>query len=115
MSSSSLSELSGEAVLERDAAGVASTPLVAKKGSSCTGDFLAVDDEIMFFKPKAVAELFSTESAITASAANAVAAGLMVEVAMADNGLELGRNFGGETGIRGYCCFDMFCVQVRPP
>jgi hypothetical protein len=38
---------------------------------------------------------------MTARAANAAAAGLMVEVAMADRGFELGRNFGGETGICG--------------
>jgi hypothetical protein len=95
--------LSGEAVLERDSGGIASTPdvLVANRGGSCKGDFLAVDGEIIFFKSSAVSVLFSTESAMTASAANAAAAGLMAEVAMADNGFELGRNFGGETGICG--------------
>ena len=36
-----------------------------------------------------------------ARAPKAAAAVLMVEVAMADRGLELGRNFGGETGILG--------------
>ena len=48
MSSSSPSELSGETVRERDAAGVASTPddaPVANGGGSCTGDFLAIDGE----------------------------------------------------------------------
>ena len=57
-------ELSGEAVLERDAAGVASTAeevLVAGKEGSCTGDFLTFDDEeiVVFFKLRLVSVLFS--------------------------------------------------------
>jgi hypothetical protein len=97
--------LSGETVLERDAAGVASTteeePVAGREGS-LTGDFL-VDNGgmVVFFKSGVISVLFSTESAITARAANADAAGLIVEVAMADRGFELGRNLGGETGICG--------------
>ena len=99
--SSSSPELSGETVLERDT--IASTTeevLVAGRECSCTGDFLVLDDEEIFFKSRVVS-VFSTESAITARAANAATAGLMVEVAMADRGFELRRNFEGETGICG--------------
>jgi hypothetical protein len=103
--SSSSPELSGEMVLEIDAAGVASAAeeaLVAGREGSRTGDFLVNEEEmVVFFKSRVVAMLFSTESAITARAANAAAAGLIVEVAMADRGSELRRIFGGETGICG--------------
>jgi len=80
-------ELSGEAVLEGDKAGVASTPdeiLVANGGGSCTiGDFLVihgVEIKAVFFDSK-VSTLFSTKSAMTARAAKAAAAGLMVGMA----------------------------------
>jgi len=86
--------------------GVASTPdevLVANGRGSCTGDFLAIDGveiKAVSFKSK-VSALFSTESAMTAKAAKAAAAGLMVEVGMAERALVLGRNFGGEAEIMG--------------
>jgi len=100
---SSSPELSGETVLEHDAVGVAAStteevPVAGREGS-LTGDFL-VDNGgiIVFFKSRVVSVLFSTELAIMARAANAAAAGLIVEVAMADRGFEL---VGGETGIFG--------------
>lgn len=103
MSSSSLSDLSGEPDLERDAASTPEDVLVASRGGSWMGDFLAFEGiVVVFFESRTVSELFWTESAMTARAANAAAPGSMVvEEAMADRGFELGRNFGRETDICG--------------
>ena len=82
-------------------ASAAEEVLVAGREGSWTGDFLVDNEMVVFFKSRVVSMLFSTESAITARAANAAAAGLIVEVAMADRGFEPGRNFEGETVICG--------------
>ena len=67
------------------------------------GNFLAIVGEGIIVTPLKlrVSPLFSTESVIMARAPKAAAAVLMVEVAMADRGLELGRNFGGKMRILG--------------
>ena len=74
------------------------------------GDFPAFKKIIVrFFESRIISELFSTESAITTRAANAGALGSMVvEEAMSDRGLELGRNFGQEAGICGEVLSSVF-------
>ena len=115
VSSSSLSELSSEVVLKRGAAGVTSTPddvPIANRGS-CTGDFLATDNGeiiVVLFKSR-VSALFSTE--MTARAANAAAAGLIAEVAMADRGFELvGKVLGRGRDLWGYPSLDFVTLRL---
>ena len=70
--------MGGGAVLERDAAGVASTPddvLVANIGGSCTGEVNNEEIIVACFESREISVLFSTESAMTARAAKADAAG----------------------------------------
>jgi hypothetical protein len=62
-----------------------------------SNDFLEVGG-VGCFKSREVSVLLSTESVMTVSAANEAAA---EEVAMADRGFELDKNFGGEAGICG--------------
>ena len=69
------------------------TPSAAEEvlgGSSCTGDFLAIDGKgirVVFFESR-VSALFSRESTMTARAANAATA---VDETMADRGLGISR------------------------